>query len=147
MVTLYRGQLLNKNHLNVFISDSGGNPTNPLFISYTIYTRTKSNVPEFTKTYRIDEEPISETIDSTPLPFGIGQYYAPWVMPDDTRLGYYRIKWVVQLNETSQKIEQAEEFEILQRVDPIIAAAVAAATEENNLTNLPHVHFCGGDAG
>jgi len=147
MVTLYKGQLLNKTHLNVFIFNSSGNPVNPLFLSYTIYTRTKSMVPEYTRTYRVDEEPISETIDSTPIPFGIGQYYAPWIMPADIKLGYYRIKWVVQLNITSQKVEQIENFEILTRVDPILAATINNSSAENNVINLPHEHFKGCDAG
>ncbi len=147
MVTLYKGQLLNKTHLNVYISDSNSVLVNPLFITYTIYTRTKSMVPEYTRTYRVDEEPINETIDSTPLPFGIGQYYAPWVMPDDTRLGYYRIKWVIQLNINSQKVEQIENFEILQRVDPLLKSIVTGMDSQNNIVNLPHEHFRGGDAG
>ena len=147
MVTIYKGQELNKNNLNIFIGDVDGNPVNPLFISYTIYKRTKSKVPEFTKTYRIDEEPISETIDSTPIPFGIGKFYAPWVMPIDIDLGYYRIKWIIQLNQDAQKIEQVEEFEILERVDPILIAYFNGMSESGNMINLPHEHFKGGDAG
>jgi len=147
MVTLYKGQKLDKTHLNVFIFDSAGNPVNPFYISWTIYTRTKSMVPEFTRTYRVDEEILNETKDSTPIPFGIGQFYAPWIMPDDIRLGYYRIKWVVQLNTSSQKVEQVENFEMLQKVDSIIAAKCAGMSSESNIINLPHEHFKGGCAG
>jgi hypothetical protein len=110
-VTLNKGQLLTKDDLNVYILDADtGQYFSPFSISYTIYKINKNF-------NNCCEEAIYETIDSTPIPFGIGKFFAPWKMPSDITIGSYKIKWNVKKYADYPIVEENEEFEIVVSVD------------------------------
>lgn len=143
-VTLVKGQELTKDDLNVYILDENNIYFNPYRITYTIYRV----ISDRFYNQECGEEPINETIDSIPLPFGIGQYFAPWVMPKDIHVGPYRIKWNVKRFQDSPYVEEVEEFYI---IAPGFTSADACRTSGgDNLDgtgpSLPHEKYKGGCA-
>ena len=109
-VTLIKGQILTKEDLNIYIQENG-NYVNPYSITYTIYRKTHSCSEKVFD----NEEPLLETVDSIPIPFGIGKWFAPWVMPQDIEIGNYRIKWRFRRYADSVTVEEPEEFAIVVR--------------------------------
>lgn len=139
MVTLYRGQdPLTKNDLNVFIYDEDTNFFSPFSITYSIY---RSNSNQFD--LACSEELLLETLNSVPIPFGIGQFFAPWQMPKDIGIGKYRIKWDVKRFSDSPIQSEAEEFQIILKVDKIKQAMLNGGS---SLTDFPNNQFQGGCA-
>lgn len=106
--TLVKGQILTKDDLNIFIQKND-NYVNPYSITYTIYRRTKICSGKVFD----NEEPLLETVDSIPIPFGIGKWFAPWQMPKDIEIGEYRIKWRYREYADSVTTEEPEEFSII----------------------------------
>lgn len=112
-VTIYKGKVLTKDDLNIYIQDSQGNYFSPFSITYTIY-RVISD-----KWYNQEcgEEPILETIDTIPIPFGIGKFFAAWNMAHDLDIGKYRIKWHLRQFSDSPIYEEIEEFDVINKND------------------------------
>lgn len=129
-VTLIKGEPLTNEHLNIYILKNN-QYINPFSILYTIY---KKQDQFYTNTCWC-EEPLAETVDSTPIPFGIGKYFAPWQMPQDIEVGQYRIKWNFREFVDSPLQQAEEEFYI---VAPCKFAAEATGT-------LPHQMYQGGE--
>jgi hypothetical protein len=166
--TIYKGQILTKNDLKVFILDENGNYMNPFSIIYTIYrckTFSQSNVPvnnywdniwrtqymrylngppditfppadfplspgntipvtyqainpnNTTSNQECGEEPVLETIDSQPIIFGIGKFFAAWKIANDLDIGTYRIKWHIRKLTDSPIYEEIEKFNVINRID------------------------------
>lgn len=139
MVTLYKGMELTKEELNVYILDSvNGQYYSPAYITYSIYRVHRNN-------NTCCEELILETLNSVPIPFGIGKFFAPWNMPKDIEIGAYRIKWNIKKFDDSEMIEEPEEFEIVSAVDAQIKACIAGANNGVS-TNVAHIQFKGGCA-
>ncbi len=190
-VTIYKGQVLTKNDLNVYILDTNGNYVDPFSITYTIYRllgkypsgKGKSEInkgrgcgcrgndtivhgPEWweqgewlektqgthspqylnkgvdqttsTSGYfrECGEEPILETMDSVPIPFGIGKYFAAWNMSHDLEIGQFRIHWNVRRFPDSTIYEENEEFRVINKKDTLIYSQLNGSS-----TNLPHLMF------
>ena len=148
MVTIYKRQFLDKNHLNIYITDDDGIYFDPFYIRYTIFRRKLSYITQNTISFQLDEEPILETINSIPITFGIGKYYAAWNMPSDIEIGDFRIKWMIQKYVDSQKFMEEEEFQLLIKPDKIIQARLMQQYGKgNDIFTLPHTQFDGGCAG
>jgi len=109
-VTLIKGQTLTKDDLNIYVLKNDV-LINPYSITYTIY-RISSTCSE--KVFD-NEEPLVETIDSIPIPFGIGKWFAPWEMPQDIEIGNFRIKWVFREAADKGLKQEEEEFTIVTR--------------------------------
>jgi len=176
-VTLYLGQNLTKEDLNVFLYDPSGNLFDPFSITYTIYRITqlprsntilttanqqhygdardryvdddgcecRQNKPscggtgssnssgcngrsstgnqtsmQYYQDGRVPSEfSLLETVDTTPIPFGIGKYFAAWIMPIDVSIGRYKIKWSVRQYSDSTILQEVEEFDIINRADKV----------------------------
>lgn len=116
MATIYRSQVLTKEDLNIFIRDENGDLFNPFSITYTIY-RVLSN--QF-RNQECGEEPILETVDTTPIIFGIGKYFAAWNQATDLGVGAYRIKWHIRRYSDSPIREEVEDFDVVNRIDPMM---------------------------
>lgn len=131
-VTFYKGKNLTKNDLNVYLLDND-QYFNPFSITYTIYKLTTNN-NFFDK--ECGEEPILETIDSMPIPFGIGKYFAAWNMAHDLDIGKYRIHWNVRRYSDSPIYEEVEEFDVINRNDALNYAQMNGANGK-----LPHNEY------
>lgn len=142
-VTLIREQELTKDNLNIYITDINGNFYSPYRITYTIYRV----ISDRFYNQECGEEPINETIDSVPLPFGIGKFFAPWIMPKDIILGKYRIKWNIKQYQDSPYFEEAEEFDIIgPGYGPDVCRTSNGASLNGGTPPLPHEQFQGGCA-
>jgi hypothetical protein len=163
-VTLYIGQTLTKKDLNIFIYDTDGVTFfNPFSITYTIYhieddqfhiqsyaelpnKPTNSNA-SFNALYdpplynqEDGEQPILETIDCIPIPFGLGKFFAPWKMSHDTLVGEYRIKWHVRKYSDSPIIQEVEEFQIITKKDVLNFSQMNGGPTSNS-KKLPNDMF------
>jgi hypothetical protein len=116
MATIYRSQVLTKEDLNIFIRDENGDLFNPFSITYTIY-RVLSN--QF-RNQECGEEPVLETVDTMPIIFGIGKYFAAWNQATDLEVGAYRIKWHIRRYSDSPIREEVEDFDVVNRIDPMV---------------------------
>jgi hypothetical protein len=109
MPTLFKGQELDKNDLFIYVKDSDGNFFSPFSITYTIYQK----AAQFSGQQCITVEPIKETIDSPPIPFGLGKFFAAWEMSKDTTIGNYIIKWNIAQYYDSPLVQYSQEFQIV----------------------------------
>lgn len=141
MPTLYKGQTLTKDDLNIYIQDETGQYVSPFSITYTIYWR----VVSYSGQIAFNEEVLRETIDTVPIPFGIGKFFAAWNMPQDIRIGKYRIKWNIKRYPDTPILQRTEEFEIVARSCLSAEASVGedGALADSNLAQ----YFTGGCAG
>lgn len=131
--TIYRGKVLTKDDLNIFIQDASGNYINPFYISYTIYTVLSNQF----NPHDCGEEPILETINLTPLPFGIGKFFAAWNQAHDLEIGKYRIKWNVARFSDSPLVEEVEDFDVVNSIDMMNYSVLNNASG----TQLPHKKY------
>ncbi|MDD5649615.1 MAG: hypothetical protein PHF86_04245 [Candidatus Nanoarchaeia archaeon] len=129
-VVIYKGQNLTKDDLNIFIQDQDGVYFNPFSITYTIYRV----ISDQFRNQECGEEPILETIDLLPLPFGIGKFFAAWEQAHDLGVGSYRIKWNIARFSDSSLTEYIEDFEIVNRIDRMNYSAV----NDGSGGKLPH---------
>jgi len=132
-VTLYKGKVLTKDDLNVYILDENGVYFNPFSITYTIYRVLSDRFYN----QECGEEPILETLDTIPIPFGIGMYFAAWDMAKDLEIGNYRIKWNVAKFQDSTIVEEIEEFKIINRVDAMNYSVMNGSA----VGSLPHQKY------
>jgi hypothetical protein len=131
-VTIYKGKILTKDDLNIFIMDGNGNYFSPFSITYTIYRI----ISDRFYNQECGEEPVLETIDTIPLPFGIGKFFAAWNMAKDLDVGKYRIKWHVRRFSDSPIYEEIEEFDVINRVDSMNYSMMNGSNG-----NLPHEQY------
>ena len=109
-VTLVRGQELTRDDLNIYVYHQDTTQYfDPFRITYTVYRVTSDKFHN----QLCGEEAILETVDSVPLPFGVGKFFAPWVMPRDIELGSYRIKWNIKNYYDTPYWQEEQEFEII----------------------------------
>lgn len=134
-VVLMLGQELTKNDLKIFITDDQNNYLNPYRIMYTIYRV----ISDKFNNQECAEEPILETINSPGVPFGIGKFFAAWVMPTDTNTGPYRIKWDISKNIDTPSLQKVQEFEI------VIRSFLEADAKGTSGRNGPYPHVIYGD--
>jgi len=77
------GQVLGQGDLDIFLTDSVGNPINAYEISYAIYY-----VDPVTNT-----EVLIGPAARTPVNPAVGEYYASLMIPNNASTGCYRIRW------------------------------------------------------
>jgi uncharacterized protein involved in high-affinity Fe2+ transport len=130
--TIYRGQVLTKDDLNIFIKDENGTFFNPFSITYTIY---KVLSVQF-KNQECGEEPVLETIDTMPIIFGIGKFFSAWNQAKDLGIGSYRIKWHIRRYSDSPIMEEIEDFDVVNKIDPMMYSYINGGTGI-----LPHKAF------
>ncbi len=80
-VTFNRGQLLGREDINIFLSDSGNIPRNAAEISYALYDVTTG------------AEVLLGVPRRNPANPSVGEYFASVLIPNDANLGLYRIRW------------------------------------------------------
>jgi hypothetical protein len=77
------GQVLGQGDLDIFLTDTMGNPTNAYSISYAVYY--------------VDPQTNSEVLIGpavrAPVNPSVGEYYASLMIPNNAATGCYRIRW------------------------------------------------------
>jgi hypothetical protein len=79
-----QGQVLGQGDLDIFLTDSMGNPTNAYEITYAIYY-----VDPVT-----GEEVLIGPSERIPVNPAVGEYYASLMIPNNATTGCYRIRWL-----------------------------------------------------
>jgi len=134
-VTIYKGKVLTKGDLRIYIQDEEGQFMSPFSITYTIY-RVLSD--QFMN-QECGEEPVLEAIDLLPLPFGIGKFFAAWDMASDLEIGKYRIKWHIARFSDSPILEVIEDFDVIVRIDQLNYSTLNSQSRTGIL--LPHEQY------
>lgn len=83
-VAFYKGQLLGRNDINIYLANSNNTPSNAAVITYSLYD------------YTTGQGVLVGPLERKPANPSIGEYYASLIIPLDANLGPYRIKWTFQ---------------------------------------------------
>ena len=102
-VVFTQGQVLARGDLDIFLSNSDGNPINAFSISYAVYY--------------VDPATSSEVLIGsaarTPVNPGVGEYYASLQIPPSAAPGDYRIRWRFRETSTSAEEGAVQEFGVV----------------------------------
>jgi len=102
-VVFQQGQVLGRNDLDIFLTNSSGNPTNVYYISYSIYYVDPST----------DQEVRIGPDNRIPMNPEVGEYYASLMVPANATPGDYRIRWHIKELSTSLLEGAVQEFGIV----------------------------------
>ncbi len=104
MTTLFlRGQQLGREDLNIYLTNTAGNPSNAAEISYALYDFTTGREVLVGRPVMVPENP------------SVGEYYASVVIPLDANIGDYRIRWTFKELVGGPTQEVLQEFTINDR--------------------------------
>ena len=102
-VVYTQGELLGRGDLDIFLSNSVGNPVNAFTITYSLYY--------------VDPDTGSEVLigamGRTPVNPSVGEYYASLQIPSNAAPGDYRIRWLFRENATSAEEGAVQEFGVV----------------------------------
>jgi len=102
-VVFTQGEVLGRGDLDIYMSNSEGNPTNVSTISYALY---------YVDPDSGDEVLIGDSA-RTPVNPTVGEYYASLQVPSNAAPGDYRIRWVFRETSTSSEEGAVQEFGIV----------------------------------
>lgn len=100
-VAYKKGQTLAGNDLKIIIRDSSGTPTDPHYITYSIFDNTTGM------------QVLIGDQDRIPATTGIGQYYVSATIPRDSNIGDWLVRWNFRESPTAPLIEVVQEFNIV----------------------------------
>jgi hypothetical protein len=102
-VVFTQGQVLGRGDLDIYLSNSSGNPTNAFSISYALYY--------------VDPLTTAEVLIGgaarTPVNPSVGEFYASLQVPSSSAPGDYRIRWLFRETATSSEEGAVQEFGIV----------------------------------
>lgn len=103
-VAFYKGQVLGREDLNIFFSNSSNRPVNAAEISYAIYDFTTGM------------EALVGIPRRAPANPSMGEYYASIIIPLDANMGNYRIRWTFRESFDAPIQQVVQEFEVIDKV-------------------------------
>jgi hypothetical protein len=113
------GETLGRGGLDIFLTNSVGNPTNAYSIQYAIYF-----VDPITQ-----QEVLIGPAQRTPVNPAVGEYYAALQIPGTATIGSYRIRWVMQETSASPQQGVVQEFGVVSQstevITPVYSGCVA----------------------
>lgn len=83
-VAFLRGTTTGPNDLTIIVRDSSDHLIDPYRLEYAVYD------------YTTGLEVLLGSPVNTPIKISTGKYYAYVVIPADTNIGLYRIRWTIQ---------------------------------------------------
>jgi len=98
-----QGQTLGQGDLDIFLTDSSGNPINAYQISYAIYFVDPSTGVEALIGPKVK-------IPANP---SVGEYYAAMRVPGGAEIGCYRIRWVFRQTSASPQEGAVQQFGVI----------------------------------
>ena len=102
-VVYTQGEVLGRGDLDIFLSNSVGNPVNAFTISYSLYY--------------VDPNTGSEVLigssGRTPVNPSVGEYFASLQIPSNAAPGDYRIRWLFRENASSSEEGAVQEFGVV----------------------------------
>jgi hypothetical protein len=101
MAAIIRGHTAGPNDLNIIVRDSSDNLIDPYILRYAVYD------------YTTGIEVLIGSPVNTPTKISLGKYYAPVVIPADSNIGVWRIRWTIQETAVDPVYESVEEFNVV----------------------------------
>lgn len=98
-----QGQTLGQGDLDIFLTDSSGNPINAYQISYAIYFVDPST----------GVEALIGPKEKIPANPTVGEYYAAMRIPGGAEIGCYRIRWLFRQTSTSSQEGAVQQFGVI----------------------------------
>ena len=98
-----QGQTLGQGDLDIFLTDSSGNPINAYQISYAIYFVDPST----------GVEALIGPKEKIPANPTVGEYYAAMRIPGGAEIGCYRIRWVFRQTSVSPQEGAVQQFGVI----------------------------------
>jgi hypothetical protein len=102
----YKGQLLGRNDLNIYLTNVNGTPVNAAEISYALYDFTTGSEVLVGPSMRVPVNP------------SVGEYYASLLIPLDANIGAYRIRWTFREVVGGPLQQVVMNFAVIDRVQP-----------------------------
>ena len=96
-------QILGRGDLDIFLTTRTGNPSNAYSITYAVYWVDPNTSAEV----------VIGSAERTPINPTIGEYYAALMIPSDSTIGDYRIRWTFQELSTSPQQQVVQEFAVV----------------------------------
>ena len=103
-VAFQPGQEVVRGDLDIFLTDSGGVPTNAAEITYALY---------FLDPGPPEQEVLIGTTGRVPVNPAVGEYYAALMIPTGATIGTYRIRWQFRETVSSPLLEVVQEFAVV----------------------------------
>jgi len=100
-VVFYRGTALGPNDANIKIETANGEAIDPFEINYSIFDKTNGT------------EILLPPANRTPVRKDVGVYYSDWVIPNDSNLGTYVIRWNFREYSDSVFVSQPTEIAVV----------------------------------
>jgi hypothetical protein len=123
--TFKRGQELSRsNGLNIFLKSKDGSPSNAAQITYNIY--------DFTTGVEVLLPPSGRV----PLNPSVGEYYASFIIPIDSNIGNFRIRWFFSQYLNSPQVQIVQEFAIVQDATQIVTVPGITPIELDTVRSL-----------
>ena len=115
------GQVLSRGDLDLFLTNSLGNPANAYSISFAIYYVDPNSGAEV----------LIGSSARTPVNPAVGEYYAAIQIPPNATIGDYRIRWTFQEYAGAPQQQVVQEFAVVG-----VTVAVSTPTYSTCVSNL-----------
>lgn len=102
-VVFTQGQVLNRGDLDIFITNTVGNPSNVFQISFALYYVDPAS----------QQEVLIGSATRAPVNPSVGEYYAAIQIPSSATPGDYRIRWLFKETSASQQQGVVQEFGVV----------------------------------
>ena len=103
MSNFEQGQVLGRGDLDIFLTDTSGNPSNAYEITYALYF--------------VDPTTSAEVLigppNKIPVNPSVGEYYAAIMIPGNAEIGCYRIRWQFRETSTSPQEGVVQQFGVV----------------------------------
>lgn len=119
-VAFQPGQEVGRGDLDIFLTNSAGNPTNAAEITYALY-------------YLDPGPPETEVLIGSdarvPVNPAVGEYYAALMIPTSANVGTYRIRWTFRELVNSPLTQVVQEFAVVSTSAVVVSPYTAAEQE------------------
>ena len=102
-VVYQQGQVLGRGDLDIYLTNSAGNPANAYTITYAVYYVDPTSCVEV----------LIGPSDRTPVNPAVGEYYAALQVPAGAAPGTYRIRWLFQETAATPQAGAVQEFGVV----------------------------------
>lgn len=115
-----QGQTLTRGDLDIFLTNTSGNPTNVYSITYAIYYVDPTTLAEV----------LIGSAARTPVNPAVGEYYAALQIPISATAGSYRIRWDIQELSSSPVQQVVQEFGVIASASSTTSSTYSACVTD-----------------